>query len=118
MNTALNELEQLSLGVMAQVLLHTEALPLQAWRNAEQINAALGTAARHARVVRRWLVALGGAGLLRRRLHRAPRPDRGDGRHPVQPARLHQHPAGGVVRRAVAFLDRPGITAREYELTG
>ena len=64
MNTALNELEHLSLGVMAQVLLHTEALPLQAWRNAEQINAALGTAARHAWVVRRWLAALTRAGML------------------------------------------------------
>ncbi|KRP45908.1 Methyltransferase domain-containing protein [Pseudomonas libanensis] len=65
MNTALNELEHLSLGVMAQVLLHTQALPLHAWRNAEQINAALGTAARHAWVVRRWLAALTRAGMLR-----------------------------------------------------
>lgn len=79
MNTALNELEQLSLGVMAQVLLHTQALPLQVWRNAEQVNQVLGTAARHAWVVRRWLVALGGAGLLReageRVAWRTPPPD-------------------------------------------
>lgn len=66
MNTALNELEHVSLGVMAQVLLHTQALPLQAWHSAEQINAALGTAARHAWVVRRWLAALTRAGLLRK----------------------------------------------------
>ncbi|OPB05296.1 class I SAM-dependent methyltransferase [Pseudomonas synxantha] len=64
MNTALNELEHLSLGVMAQVLLHSQALPLQAWRTAEHINQALGTAARHAWVVRRWLAALTRAGLL------------------------------------------------------
>lgn len=64
MNTALNELEDLSLGVMAQVLLHSQALPLQAWRTAEHINQALGTAARHAWVVRRWLAALTRAGLL------------------------------------------------------
>lgn len=44
MNIALNELEHVSLGVMAQVLLHTQALPLQVWRSAGQINQALGTA--------------------------------------------------------------------------
>ncbi|AZE60633.1 MULTISPECIES: class I SAM-dependent methyltransferase [Pseudomonas fluorescens group] len=66
MNTALNELEHVSLGVMAQTLLHSQALPLQAWRSAEQINAALGTAARHAWVVRRWLAALTRTGLLRK----------------------------------------------------
>ncbi|WP_420233022.1 class I SAM-dependent methyltransferase [Pseudomonas sp. ABY48] len=65
MNIALDELEHLSLGVMAQVLLHTQALPLQVWRNAEQINQALGTAPRHAWIVRRWLAALTHAGTLR-----------------------------------------------------
>ncbi|WLI43675.1 hypothetical protein PSH84_19075 [Pseudomonas beijingensis] len=58
MNSALNELEHVSLGVMAQVLLHTGALPLQVWRSAVQINHALGTAPRHAWIVRRWLAAL------------------------------------------------------------
>jgi SAM-dependent methyltransferase len=65
MNSALNELEHASLGVMAQLLLHTQALPVQAWRSAGQINQALGTAPRHAWIVRRWLVALTRAGALR-----------------------------------------------------
>ncbi|QLG95460.1 class I SAM-dependent methyltransferase [Pseudomonas yamanorum] len=65
MNTALHELEQLSLGVMAQILLQADALPVQAWRNAEQINLALGTAPRHAWVVRRCLAALSRCGALR-----------------------------------------------------
>ncbi|WP_447769326.1 class I SAM-dependent methyltransferase [Pseudomonas kilonensis] len=64
MNIALNELEHVSLGVMAQVLLHTQALPLQVWRSAGQINQALGTAPRHAWIVRRWLAALSRAGAL------------------------------------------------------
>ncbi|WLH49042.1 class I SAM-dependent methyltransferase [Pseudomonas beijingensis] len=64
MNSALNELEHVSLGVMAQVLLHTGALPLQVWRSAGQINHALGTAPRHAWIVRRWLAALTRAGAL------------------------------------------------------
>ncbi|WLG98533.1 class I SAM-dependent methyltransferase [Pseudomonas beijingensis] len=64
MNSALNELEHVSLGVMAQVLLHTGALPLQVWRSAGQINRALGTAPRHAWIVRRWLAALTRAGAL------------------------------------------------------
>jgi len=64
MNNALNELEHLSLGVMAQVLLNTQALPLQVWRSAGQINQALGTAPRHAWIVRRWLAALTRAGAL------------------------------------------------------
>lgn len=58
MNTALNALEQLSLGVMADVLLRTQALPMQVWRTAAEINHALGTAPRHAWIVRRWLAAL------------------------------------------------------------
>ncbi len=58
MNTALNALEQLSLGVMADVLLRTQALPMQVWRTAAQLNQALGTAPRHAWIVRRWLAAL------------------------------------------------------------
>ena len=58
MNTALNALEQLSLGVMAGVLLRTQALPMQVWRTAAQLNQALGTAPRHAWIVRRWLAAL------------------------------------------------------------
>lgn len=53
MNSALHELEQLSLGIMAQVL-----LPLAQSASAEQINQALGTAPRHAWIVRRWLAAL------------------------------------------------------------
>lgn len=64
MNTALTQLEHLSLGAMAQVLLNTGALPLQAWRTSEQINQALGTAPRHAWIVRRWLAALGRADML------------------------------------------------------
>ncbi|MER2015855.1 class I SAM-dependent methyltransferase [Pseudomonas simiae] len=65
MNTALNALEQLSLGVMADVLLHTQALPMQVWRTAEHLNQALGTAPRHAWIVRRWLAALSRAGAVR-----------------------------------------------------
>jgi len=64
MNTALTQLEHLSLGAMAQVLQDTGALPLQAWRTAEQINQSLGTAPRHAWIVRRWLAALGRADML------------------------------------------------------
>ena len=65
MNSALNELEHVSLGVMAQLLLHSGALPIQVWRSAGQINQALGTAPRHAWIVRRWLAALTRAGTLR-----------------------------------------------------
>ncbi len=65
MNTALNALKQLSLGVMADVLLHTQALPMQVWRTAEHLNQALGTAPRHAWIVRRWLAALSRAGAVR-----------------------------------------------------
>ncbi|WP_431081754.1 class I SAM-dependent methyltransferase [Pseudomonas thivervalensis] len=64
MNNALNALEHVSLGVMTQVLLHTQALPLRVWRCAGQINQALGTAPRHAWIVRRWLAALTRAGAL------------------------------------------------------
>ncbi|MGD8217153.1 class I SAM-dependent methyltransferase [Pseudomonas thivervalensis] len=64
MNNALNALEHVSLGVMTQVLLHTQALPLRVWRSAGQINQALGTAPRHAWIVRRWLAALTRAGAL------------------------------------------------------
>lgn len=64
MNTALKALEHLSLGVMAQLLLHTGAMPLQAARNAAQVNQALGTAPRHAWIVRRWLAALARAGVV------------------------------------------------------
>ncbi|MBT2297498.1 class I SAM-dependent methyltransferase [Pseudomonas fluorescens] len=64
MNTALKELEQLSLGAMAQVLLDTQALPLRTWRDHGQINHALGTAPRHAWIVRRWLAALSRANIL------------------------------------------------------
>ncbi|GAB7529033.1 hypothetical protein PS3A_14420 [Pseudomonas sp. 3A(2025)] len=65
MNTALNALEQLSLGVMADLLLHTQALPVDVWRTAGHLNQALGTAPRHAWIVRRWLAALSRAGALR-----------------------------------------------------
>ncbi|CAN1600436.1 class I SAM-dependent methyltransferase [Pseudomonas mediterranea] len=64
MNTALVELEHLSLGVMAQVLLDAQALPLQARRGHADVNQTLGTAPRHAWIVRRWLAALSRAGLL------------------------------------------------------
>lgn len=64
MNPALTELQHLSLGAMAQVLLETQALPLQAWRTPGQINQSLGTAPRHAWIVRRWLAALGRADVL------------------------------------------------------
>ncbi|MCT8962844.1 class I SAM-dependent methyltransferase [Pseudomonas veronii] len=65
MNAALNELEHLSLCVMAQVLLHTQALPVQLWRSPAHINQALGTAPRHAWIVRRWLAALSRTGVVR-----------------------------------------------------
>ncbi|OLF53555.1 class I SAM-dependent methyltransferase [Pseudomonas chlororaphis] len=64
MNHELARLEHLSLGAMAQVLLTTQALPLQATRSSAQINQALGTTPRHAWIVRRWLAALSRAGLL------------------------------------------------------
>lgn len=65
MNSALDELLQLSLDIMTQVLLDTQALPPHVWRSAAQINHALGTAPRHAWLVRRWLAALTRASRLR-----------------------------------------------------
>ncbi|KAF1011091.1 MAG: Polyketide synthase PksM [Pseudomonas fluorescens] len=64
MTHPLAQLEHLSLGVMAKVLLDTQAVPLDTWRGADALNQHLRTAPRHAWIVRRWLAALSRAGWL------------------------------------------------------